>query len=42
MMAAPLMVLYEISIVAVWLFGRKGFSAFQSGAEKQENDSVEE
>jgi sec-independent protein translocase protein TatC len=30
MMAAPLMILYEISIVAVWLFGRKGFSDFQS------------
>jgi len=29
MMAVPLMVLYEISIVAVWLFGRKRFTAFQ-------------
>jgi sec-independent protein translocase protein TatC len=26
MMGVPLMVLYEISVVAVWLFGRKGFS----------------
>jgi sec-independent protein translocase protein TatC len=29
MMAVPLMVLYEISIIAVWLFGRKGFADFQ-------------
>ncbi len=29
MMAAPLMVLYEVSIVAVWLFGRKGLAGFQ-------------
>jgi sec-independent protein translocase protein TatC len=29
MMAVPLMVLYEVSIVAVWLFGRKGFASFQ-------------
>ncbi len=28
MMAIPLMVLYEISVVAVWLFGRKKFSDF--------------
>ncbi len=41
MMAAPLMVLYEISIVAVWLFGRKGFAAFQPGAEVEANDSTE-
>lgn len=42
MMAAPLMILYEISIVSVWLFGRKGFSAFQPGAEVQENESGED
>lgn len=30
MMAAPLMILYEISIVAVWIFGRKGFAGFGS------------
>jgi sec-independent protein translocase protein TatC len=28
MMAIPLMVLYEISVVAVWLFARKGFVGF--------------
>ncbi len=41
MMAAPLMVLYEISIVAVWLFGRKSFTAFQSGADVKEDDVTE-
>ncbi len=28
MMAIPLMVLYEISVVAVWLFAGKGFTGF--------------
>ena len=28
MMAMPLMVLYEISVVAVWIFARKGFAGF--------------
>jgi len=28
MMGVPLMVLYEISVVAVWIFGRKGFGGF--------------
>lgn len=28
MMAGPLIVLYEISVVAVWLFGRSGFKGF--------------
>ena len=28
LMAVPLMILYEISVVAVWAFGRKGFSGF--------------
>jgi sec-independent protein translocase protein TatC len=28
MMGVPLMVLYEISVVAVWLFGKKSFSGF--------------
>ncbi|MBU0663133.1 MAG: twin-arginine translocase subunit TatC [Proteobacteria bacterium] len=41
MMAAPLMVLYEISIVAVWLFGRKSFAAFQPGVDVEENDVAE-
>jgi sec-independent protein translocase protein TatC len=30
MMAIPLMILYEISVVAVWIFGRKGFADFQT------------
>jgi sec-independent protein translocase protein TatC len=29
MMGIPLMILYEISVLAVWLFGRKGFREFQ-------------
>lgn len=28
MMGIPLIVLYEISVLAVWAFGRKGFSGF--------------
>lgn len=28
MMGIPLMILYEISVVAVWLFGGKGFRGF--------------
>ncbi len=28
MMGVPLMVLYEVSVVAVWLFGRKTFKDF--------------
>ena len=30
MMGIPLLILYEISVLAVWLFGRKGFRDFQS------------
>ncbi len=37
MMAVPLMVLYEISIVAVWLFGRKSFTSFQPTADEQKD-----
>ncbi len=29
MMAIPLMILYEISVVLVWIFGRKGFKGFE-------------
>lgn len=29
MMAVPLMILYEISVVVVWIFGRKGFKDFK-------------
>ena len=28
MIGVPLMVLYEISVVSVWMFGRKGFTGF--------------
>ncbi len=28
MMGIPLIVLYEISVIAVWAFGRKGFTGF--------------
>ena len=28
LMAVPLMILYEISVVAVWAFGRKSFTSF--------------
>ncbi|WP_143170756.1 twin-arginine translocase subunit TatC [Desulfopila aestuarii] len=31
MMGIPLLILYEISVVAVWLFGRKKFVDFQGG-----------
>ncbi len=31
MMAGPLIVLYEVSVVAVWLFGRKAFKEFAEG-----------
>ena len=34
MMAGPLIVLYELSVLAVWLFGRKKFKDF-SEVEKQ-------
>jgi len=31
MMGIPLMILYEISVIAVWAFGRKGFKGFTDG-----------
>ncbi len=37
MMGVPLMVLYEISVLAVWAFGRKGFSGFGDPASPPEN-----
>jgi sec-independent protein translocase protein TatC len=39
MMAIPLVVLYEISVVAVWAFGRKGFSGFDDSLQSPENTS---
>ena len=38
MMAGPLVILYEISIVAVWLFGRRTFAGFA----EEEVEKVEE
>ncbi len=35
MMGLPLIVLYEISVVAVWFFGKKSFSGFKNISEKQ-------
>jgi sec-independent protein translocase protein TatC len=35
MMAGPLMVLYEISVVAVWIFGRKQFRDFEKGGAEE-------
>jgi len=40
MMAGPLVILYEISIGAVWLFGRKVLPGFEEGAEPEEDDLV--
>ena len=41
LMGIPLMVLYEISVVAVWLFGRKKLS-FYATREEAEEDMAEE
>jgi sec-independent protein translocase protein TatC len=35
MMGIPLLVLYEISVVAVWFFGKKSFSGFSKLPTKQ-------
>ena len=40
MMGIPLVVLYEISVVAVWFFGRKGFSGF--GESLPDNEKISE
>jgi sec-independent protein translocase protein TatC len=37
MMAIPLVVLYEISVMAVWAFGRKGFSGFDDSPQSSED-----
>lgn len=37
MMAIPLVVLYEISVLAVWAFGRKGFSGFDDSPQSSED-----
>ncbi len=38
LMAVPLMILYEISVVAVWAFGRKSLSSFH----KEEDPPLDE
>lgn len=35
MMGVPLMVLYEISVIAVWIFGRKGFTGFDGSVAEE-------
>jgi sec-independent protein translocase protein TatC len=44
LMAVPLMILYEISVVAVWAFGRKGFSGFrkEDADEKKKHMDIKE
>jgi Sec-independent protein secretion pathway component TatC len=37
MMAIPLVVLYEISVMAVWAFGRKGFSGFDDSPQSSKD-----
>lgn len=39
MMAVPLIVLYEISVLAVWVFGKKGFSGFHDALPPSDNTS---
>lgn len=36
MMAVPLMILYEVSVVAVWLFGRKSFRDFKKSSDDKD------
>jgi len=40
MMGIPLMILYEISVVAVWAFGRKGFQGFDAPSEPEKDETV--
>jgi sec-independent protein translocase protein TatC len=39
MMGIPLIVLYEISVLAVWAFGKKGFSGFNDSQLPSDNGS---
>jgi len=39
MMGVPLMILYEISVVAVWIFGKKSFRSFVNDPEEVEKSS---
>ena len=44
LMAGPLVVLYEISIIAVWIFGRKNFAGYSQdtkvAAQSEEEDEI--
>jgi sec-independent protein translocase protein TatC len=40
MMGVPLMILYEISVVAVWAFGRKGFQGFDSPPDLENEETI--
>ncbi len=42
MMGVPLMVLYEISVVAVWIFGKKTFADFLEQGEEQDGSELPE
>jgi len=39
MMGVPLMILYEISVISVWMFGRKGFGGFAKEETTEQNPS---
>lgn len=36
MMGVPLMILYEISVLAVWIFGKRGFAGFETSPDSTE------
>jgi len=37
MMGVPLIILYEISVLAVWMFGKKGFGGFDDPADETDS-----
>ena len=39
MMGVPMMVLYEVSLLAVWLFGKKSFIGYDDGENGQEKET---
>ena len=41
LMGVPLLILYEVSVLAVWLFGRKGFKEYAVEAEEKAGDDPE-
>jgi len=40
MMGIPLMILYEISVIAVWAFGRKGFQGFDDSSNPEQDETI--